>query len=274
MTEHATTLGAIYEAFGRGDVGAILDRLTDDVQWEVGIRDTGLDHLRDRHGKQQVAEFFPALAANLDLTHFEPLGMCIDGDLAAVPVRHAGRIVGGGDVPMTTEVHLWQFAPDGRVCEFHHVFDYSVHEHAASSRSSHLAGRTLRVLAETMRVEAAGGQLEVVRIEGAAESGPPPHSHPWDECFIGVDGEVEVTVGESVSVLRAGDVIRAAGGELHCYRVVSESAVFRVVTSGHRATAFYADLDANAPAGAPTSESLPAITQIARRNGLASPLFA
>ena len=35
------------------------------VEWEPGIRDTGLDHLRERRGKAEVAGFFPALAATL-----------------------------------------------------------------------------------------------------------------------------------------------------------------------------------------------------------------
>lgn len=40
------TVIGIYEAFGRGDVPWILDRLDDDVEWEPGIRDTGLPYLR------------------------------------------------------------------------------------------------------------------------------------------------------------------------------------------------------------------------------------
>ena len=34
MSDHIATVSAIYEAFGRGDVGAIMERLADDVRWE------------------------------------------------------------------------------------------------------------------------------------------------------------------------------------------------------------------------------------------------
>ena len=34
MSEHAETVNAIYEAFGRGDIPSILGRLDPDVRWE------------------------------------------------------------------------------------------------------------------------------------------------------------------------------------------------------------------------------------------------
>lgn len=76
-----------------------------------------------------------------------------------VPVRHAGSIVGGGEVPMTDEVHVWRFGSDGKVASFKHMFDYSRHERAAAKRSAALAGRTLRVLDGTIRVDVAGEQV-------------------------------------------------------------------------------------------------------------------
>lgn len=273
MADHVATVAAIYDAFGRGDVDAILDHLADDIEWDAGVRDTGLDYLRERHGKQEVAGFFPALMANVALTHFEPMALCAAGDYVTVPVRHAGSIVGGGEVPMTTEAHVWRFGPDGKVVSFGHVFDYAIHERAAAERSAPLTGRTLQVLDDTIRVDAAGGQIEIFELSGPRDSGPPPHAHPWDEAYIGTDGEVEVTIGETVTVLRPGDVVRVPAGTVHCYRIVNDTARFRVITSGHRASAFFADMDANAPAGPVTPETLPGIVEVARRNGLSSPLF-
>ena len=273
MADHAATVATIYEAFGRGDVAAILEHLADDVEWEAGIRDTGLDHLRERHGKQEVTGFFSALMATVTLTHFEPLALCAAGEFVTVPVRHAGNIIGGGEVPMTTEVHVWRFGPDGKVVSFQHMFDYAIHERAAAERCAPLTGRTLRVLDDTVRVDIAGGQVEVFEVSGPREAGPPPHAHPWDEVYIGLDGDVEVTIGDSVSTLRDGEVVCAPGGTVHAYRIVSDTARFRVVSSGHRASAFFADMDANAPAGRPTPETLPGIIEVARRNGLSSPLF-
>jgi ketosteroid isomerase-like protein len=40
MADNVRTIAAIYEALGRGDVPAILERMADDVEWEPGIRET------------------------------------------------------------------------------------------------------------------------------------------------------------------------------------------------------------------------------------------
>lgn len=273
MADHAATVATIYDAFGRGDVEAILEHLDDDISWEAGVRDTGLAYLSPRHGKHEVAEFFTALAANLALTHFEPLALCVGGDYVTVPVRHAGHIVGGGEVPMMTEVHVWRLGADGKVVEFRHEFDIALHERAAAARATQLQGRSLSVMDDTVRVDVAGGQLEIFDVSGERDSGPPPHAHPWDEAYIGLEGEVDVTIGDTSTVLAAGDVISVPGGTVHCFRVASDRARFRVITSGHRASLFFADMDANAPAGAPNPDSLPTIIEVARRNGLSSPLF-
>ena len=79
-------------------------------------------------GREEVVGFFAALMAEVTLTHFEPLALCAADDYVTVPVRHAGSVVGGGEVPMTMEVHLWRFGPDGKVVSFQHVFDFAVHD--------------------------------------------------------------------------------------------------------------------------------------------------
>jgi ketosteroid isomerase-like protein len=137
MADHVATVAAIYEAFGRGDVDAIRGHLSEDVEWDAGVRETGLAHLRERHGKKEVTGFFQDLASTVVLTHFEPLALCAGGDDVAVPVRHAGHIIGGGEVPMMTEVHIWRFGPDGKVASFQHVFDDAIHERAAAARAAH-----------------------------------------------------------------------------------------------------------------------------------------
>lgn len=270
---NVATVAGVYEAFGRGDVGWILDRLDDDVEWEQGVRDTGLPYLRPRRGKAEVAEFFPALFATLELTHFEPEAICDGGDVVMASVRHAGRIVGGGEVSMTQEAHEWRFTPGGAIRSFRHLFDIGVHERAAAERNRMHTGRTLHALADRVDVLHAGGALELFLLTGSQESGPPPHAHPWDEAYIGVSGEVEISIGERVTTLTPGATLTVPAGTLHAYRIASVEAAFYVVTSGHRASAFFADLDADATHDTPTPETLGAVIDVARRHGLTSPLF-
>lgn len=274
MADNVKTAVVIYEAFGRGDVPAILEQLADDVEWErPAARDTGLPYLKPRRGRDEAAAFFADLMANLELTHFEPLAFCDGGDTVAVPVAHAGRIVGGGDIPMTDEVHVWRFGPDGKVAGFQHVFDFAVHERAMAARAAGLTGATLHAVGDTIEVRRSGGAFELFELSGPEGSGPPPHAHPWDEAYIGRTGAVEVTVDGVATVVGPGQTAVAPAGALHTYRILHGGTSFHVVTSGARASLFFADLDANADHGAPTPETLPAIVEVARRHGLSSPLF-
>ena len=144
----------------------------------------------------------------------------------------------------------------------------------APERSVALTGRTLQVFADTFRVDVAGGQMEVFEVSGPHESGPPPHCPPWDEVYIGLDGEVEVIIGDTVATLRAGGAGVGAGWH-RALQPDRERACS--VQADHRrywASALFVDIDANVPAGMPTPDRLPGIVEVARRNGLSSPLFA
>jgi uncharacterized protein len=134
MADNVGTIAAIYEAFGRGDVPAILERMADDVEWEPGIRETTIPYYQQGRGREHVARFLQQLAANLELTHFEPLAICDGGDIVAVPIRYAGRIIGGGVIPMEMECHVWRFDADGKVTSFNHVVDLGLHEKAFAAR--------------------------------------------------------------------------------------------------------------------------------------------
>ena len=135
MASNAGTVAEIYEAFGRGDVPAILDRLADDVQWEQGIRQTAIPYYVSGVGKDHVVSFFQNLAANLDLSRFEPLAICDGGDIVTVPIVYAGRIIGGGEIAEDMECHVWRFNADGKVAAFNHVLDLTVQERAFAERS-------------------------------------------------------------------------------------------------------------------------------------------
>ena len=57
------------------------------------------------------------------------------GDIVTVPIRYAGRIIGGGEIPMDMECHVWRFGADGKVAAFNHVLDLEVQERAFEQRA-------------------------------------------------------------------------------------------------------------------------------------------
>ena len=70
--ESVKTAQAGYAAFGRGDLPAILELLTDDIEWiEPGPADV-IPTAGTYRGKEEVAGFFAALGGNLEVHKFEP----------------------------------------------------------------------------------------------------------------------------------------------------------------------------------------------------------
>jgi quercetin dioxygenase-like cupin family protein len=134
-------------------------------------------------------------------------------------------------------------------------------------------GTRLHVLTDMIEVLDSGGEFEVFAVTGEAETGPPPHAHPWREAFLGLEGELEVSVGDQVTLVRPGMFLCVEPGVVHTFRMVSETARFLAISSGTRASGLFADLDANAPHAAPTAESMPTVVSVIKRNGVSSPLF-
>ena len=62
---NAATVQAIYEAFGRGDVATILDKLDDAVEWETTVPVPDVPWLQPRRGKASIVGFFESLALPL-----------------------------------------------------------------------------------------------------------------------------------------------------------------------------------------------------------------
>lgn len=118
------TVQAIYEAFGRGDVPAILAHLADDIVWDHDSPAFGLPWYQPRTGAAEVPGFFGDLMGNVVLTTFEPRNFLVGGDQVAVVVRYAMEVKASGRaLAEDTEVHLWTFGADGKVVRFGHVVD-------------------------------------------------------------------------------------------------------------------------------------------------------
>jgi hypothetical protein len=120
---NADVVRGIYDAFGRGDVAAILAQLADDVEWEYGVNSTTVPWLQPRRGRDAVPGFFETLFSAIEIHRFEPKEFLEGGGLVVViidfefTVRATGRRVVEED-----EAHLWRFA-GGKVVRFRHRAD-------------------------------------------------------------------------------------------------------------------------------------------------------
>jgi quercetin dioxygenase-like cupin family protein len=141
--------------------------------------------------------------------------------------------------------------------------------HEVESARLRVVGDRLRVLVDGA---ATGGGFELFELEGDQGSGPPPHAHAWLESYVVLDGEVLVERAGQSAVVGPGATVVVPAGEVHRFEITSPTARFLVATTGDRASVFFRDLSANAPE-APSPETMPGIIEVAKRNGLTSPLF-
>lgn len=71
MGAATTIVQQAYEAFGRGDVPAILNLVADEVDWEF-VGSANLPYAGRRRNKKEVADFFAAIPRTDDIHVFEP----------------------------------------------------------------------------------------------------------------------------------------------------------------------------------------------------------
>ncbi len=107
MSNLATTQ-RIYEAFGMGDVPAILELVADDVSWEHWddnrAQKAGLPSMQARVGKKGVADFF-GVAATMEITDIQVLNMTEGSNQVAVTLIIEADVPGGGHY-RDEEIHL------------------------------------------------------------------------------------------------------------------------------------------------------------------------
>jgi quercetin dioxygenase-like cupin family protein len=98
----------------------------------------------------------------------------------------------------------------------------------------HVLGESLRPLLTNEM----GSSIEIFDTSGPAGAGPPPHRHAWEEIYVVLDGELEVTVDGDTHVLTSGAVAHVPAGTVHAYRNVTEAHFLTIVSTGNAARFF------------------------------------
>lgn len=107
MSENTDTLKQGYEAFGRGDIEAVLDQWADDVKWEGGNSD--LPAGRDYNGKEEVSGAFQELGEAWDDFSVTPDEFVGEGDTVCVLGHVKGKAKGSGESIESPFVHIYRF---------------------------------------------------------------------------------------------------------------------------------------------------------------------
>jgi len=100
----------IYEAYGRGDVEAVLAEVADDVDWGAEAASTSVPWFGPHHGKDDVARFFKEIGSSVEVTEFTPLSFTSNETDVIVAVRFAYTVHATGKSAAMTMQHWWRFA--------------------------------------------------------------------------------------------------------------------------------------------------------------------
>ena len=124
-----------------------------------------------------------------------------------------------------------------------------------------IVGEHVTVLASG---EATGG-YEIFLQRGPEGSGPPPHSHPWDESFFVTKGVIDFGIGDESTTALAGTLVHLPAGTVHWFRFGNGGGEMVSMTSRLGASKLFSDL---AREVAPVKPDLGKFAEVGARHGL------
>jgi hypothetical protein len=111
------TIEEVYQAFGRGDVAAILDAVTNDVDWATETSSTAAPWYGVRHGKDGVAAFFTAFGSAMEVEEFTPVSLAANDTDVLTVVRFRARSRSTGKTLAMDLHHYFKFR-DGKIAYY------------------------------------------------------------------------------------------------------------------------------------------------------------
>ena len=123
-----------------------------------------------------------------------------------------------------------------------------------------IVGEQITILAS----KTATHSFEIFLQDGPEGSGPPPHSHDWDEAFYVTRGEIEFGFNEKQMTATPGTLVHLPAGTVHWFRFGKGGGQMISVTGqGSGASGLFTDLAEGIPSGEPDIEK---ILSIAKRH--------
>jgi ketosteroid isomerase-like protein len=100
----------VYEAYGRGDMEAILAEVADDVDWAAEAASTSVPWYGSYRGKHEVPGFFKEIGSSIEVTEFTPLSITSNETDVIVAVWWAYTVNATGKHAAMHMQHWWRFA--------------------------------------------------------------------------------------------------------------------------------------------------------------------
>jgi hypothetical protein len=111
------TIEAVYDAFGRGDVKAIQDVVTDDVDWATEGSGTAAPWWGPHRGPAGVGDFFAAFGSTMEVEDFTPVSFAANDTEVLTVVRFRVKSRATGKVASMDLHHYFVFR-DGKIAYY------------------------------------------------------------------------------------------------------------------------------------------------------------
>ena len=107
----------LYDAYGRGDVDAVVAELADDVDWAAEAASTSVPWYGSYRGRSEVPRFFKEIATNVDITEFSIESYTSNDTDVVATVHWTYTVNATGKRASMYMQHWWRFA-DGKIVFF------------------------------------------------------------------------------------------------------------------------------------------------------------
>ena len=111
------TIEAVYDAFGRGDVKAIQDVVTDDVDWASEASGTAAPWYGVKRGPAGVGEFLAQFGSAMEVEEFTPTSFAANDNEVLTVVRFRAKSRVTGKVAAMELHHCFAFR-DGKIARY------------------------------------------------------------------------------------------------------------------------------------------------------------
>jgi len=130
------------------------------------------------------------------------------------------------------------------------------------NRALNVLGTKVTLLASNTATQG----YEITIQEGAEGTGPPPHSHNWDETFFVLNGTVEFSYGDKTVLALPGTLVHLPGGTVHSFRYgAGGGKTLEITGQGSLASQMFTTIDKEVLSGPP---DIPKLVEILNKNGV------
>ncbi len=112
-----------YEAFGRGDIDALLELLDENVEW-VSPGPPDMPTAGRHHGREAVRAFFGAINETFEIQQFAPGTFVAQGDHVVVLGKDVARVKATDKVITEPWAHAFELR-NGKIVRFQEYLDTS-----------------------------------------------------------------------------------------------------------------------------------------------------